>query len=106
MLSNPSQQKVSWLLKFQMFGFAPHIWIPIAAATQAFFGKWHSWVLFSLLTIRVLSLGCIHALLSPWLEVKLEKTLGKSRCEGIAHALPSKGLKLEITFPLYISPVW
>ena len=41
---------------------------------------------------RVLSLGVIHALPSPWLEVRSEKTLGNNRCEGIAHALPSKGL--------------
>ena len=52
MLSTPSQQKASRLLKFQMFGFAPHIWIPIAAATQGLFGKWQSWVLISLLTIQ------------------------------------------------------
>lgn len=41
---------------------------------------------------RVLSLGVIHALPSPWLEVRLDKMLGNSHFEGIAHALPSKGL--------------
>lgn len=63
-------------------------------------------VILTLGNSTVLCLGVICAIPSPWLETRSEKIVGSNHCESIAHALPFKGLKLGITFPLYICPGW